>query len=647
MKTLDGEINNQAWKHGEKLFMKTQRKINNNDGMFELKFNGGILVIVLCFMFCINFSDDISYIYSIISMLIASTISSIYVLFFRCASVEDMFKWDSCTYSKFNALVEEYARSFKRNGVDQNNNTVLVLWRTQNDNIDTVAMVCGLQRSGGSFMLIDPRATGFYGMVQVLRDNPPDFILASNLLCRVIFLAAWFLKLPNFKYITSSALLHGMDKNNKNNVTKNLINDGSNLSSTVHNHTAAAVMFTSGSTGIPKIIHLSQFVLLSQAKSYGMLLRNALQYGDNKSLCNNNIKILQTTFNFPIFDYVNGFTTILPYGDFNNVQRLDVKQLLVTMRSQNVNTGFMSPSVWKRLLRYCRSENKKIPSSVKFTASGGSPLHPKFHSEIIDCFDSQFGQHISVYAMTEGLPLASIGSYEVLNNCSKWTKIGGGICLGRAIDGLKVKITPLSFINNDEVSAFHDNDADNLDSDTLLLCCPNPKEIINKNAAFQKFGEISLSGNNLTLGSNKYHDTGDVGYLDLADRIWLCGRKSHIVRSKSGRFLCSVALESIVNYLPSIEQCALVSSIEGRVVLFIEPTVLFGVQFNFEVSDILLDVKKILQKHSLLQHIDQIRILDENYCRLPTDPRHKSKILRSWFKMTGRNMKFHKIATVV
>ena len=276
MRTLDGEIKNQAWKHGEKIFMKTQRKINNDDLIFEVKFNRGILVIVLCFILCIFFSNDISYITAIISMFIAITISSIYVLFFRSASVENIFEWDSCTYFKFNALVEEYARSFNRNGVDGNNNTVWVLWRKKNDNIDTVAMVCGLQRSGGSFMLIDPRAIGFYGMLQVLRDNRPDFILASDLLCRVIFLATWCLRLPNFKYIASSALLHGMDKNKKNNVTKNIINEGSNLSSLVHDHTPAAAMFTSGSTGIPKIIYLSQFVLLI---IYLLLLNDLLVLG--------------------------------------------------------------------------------------------------------------------------------------------------------------------------------------------------------------------------------------------------------------------------------------------------------------------------------------------------------------------------------
>ena len=140
------------------------------------------------------------------------------------------------------------------------------------------------------------------------------------------------------------------------------------------------------------------------------------------------IRIMQTTYNFPLFDYVNGFISILPDGDFNNVQNLNVEHLLSTMEFQNVHAGFISPSVWKRLLNYCELNNQKFPKSVRFTASGGSPLHPVFHERMMKVFNSSFGEHISVYAMTEGLPLASIGSREVLEDCVTLTKIGGGIC---------------------------------------------------------------------------------------------------------------------------------------------------------------------------------------------------------------------------
>ena len=137
--------------------------------------------------------------------------------------------------------------------------------------------------------------------------------------------------------------------------------------------TIAGIMFTSGSTGLPKTVMLSQSVLYNQALAYGRLIRESI---DNRKSNISEIRIMQTTYNFPLFDYVNGFISILPDGDFNNVQNLNVEHLLSTMEFQNVHAGFISPSVWKRLLNYCELHNQKFPKSVRFTASGGSPLHP-------------------------------------------------------------------------------------------------------------------------------------------------------------------------------------------------------------------------------------------------------------------------------
>ena len=122
-------------------------------------------------------------------------------------------------------------------------------------------MVCGLMRAGGAFVLIDPRATGFYGMLKILKDTPPDFVFASELVCCIISIFSWFFRLPTFQYISStSLLLHGglmmmttnEDKldNNKKELRKDMISQ-----SFVNENTIAGVMFTSGSTGLPKNIH--------------------------------------------------------------------------------------------------------------------------------------------------------------------------------------------------------------------------------------------------------------------------------------------------------------------------------------------------------------------------------------------------------
>ena len=654
MNTLDGELRRQTIIHHEKIFMKTQQmKMNyNNDNNNNIDY---LYIMLTIIFFCIFYYNtfEIQYIHTNFSILFACILSSIYIYYRPHKSLKNKYEWTSCTYSDFNILIENYAKGFRHCGVNNEYGKTWVLWRKQNDNIHTVAMVCGLMRAGGAFVLIDPRATGFYGMLKILKETPPDFVFASEFVCCIISIFSWFFRLPTFQYISStSLLLHGglmmmttnEDKldNNKKELRKDMISQ-----SFVNENTIAGVMFTSGSTGLPKNIHLSQSTLVNQAKAYGKLFWNAIKNNtDDSSSTNNNnynnsdimIKILQTTFNFPLFDYVNGFTSILPVGDFNNVQNLNVEKFYMTMKNQKVNAAFVSPSVWKRLLIYCENTKQEFPTSVKFTASGGAPLHPTFHEKMIRLYNSKikpYGEHISVYAMTEGLPLASIGSREVLHACNEWTKIGGGICLGKPVTDLKVKIIPLSFTDHDD-----DDDQKSIHREQLLQC-PNFDIIIAKHALYQQFGEISVRGNMLT--HDQYHNTGDVGYIDLNDRIWLCGRKAHIIHTKSGHILSSVAFESIVNYLPYVKQSAIAlnkTKLQKDVVLFVEP--IANDILIWKINNIVFQLKTLLKKHKLLKYIDEIRILDFN-CELPTDPRHRSKIYRNWSKLTASNIKFQEI----
>ena len=58
------------------------------------------------------------------------------------------------------------------------------------------------------------------------------------------------------------------------------------------------------------------------------------------------------------------------------------------------------PLCLEAALNYCELNNQKFPNQ-SITASGGSPLHPVFLERMMKVFNSSFGEHISVYAMTE------------------------------------------------------------------------------------------------------------------------------------------------------------------------------------------------------------------------------------------------------
>ena len=132
-------------------------------------------------------------------------------------------------------------------------------------------------------------------------------------------------------------------------------------------------------------------------------------------------------------------------------------------------------------------------------------------------------QVFTPYGATEALPVAIAGSQEILGDTYQHTLEGAGVCVGKPVPGLEVKIIRCS----DEPIA-------QLSEDTIL------KE--------GQIGEIIVSGDQVTAsyygnheanGLSKikdndrfYHRMGDMGYLDGEGRLWFCGRKSHRVQNR-------------------------------------------------------------------------------------------------------------------
>ena len=155
------------------------------------------------------------------------------------------------------------------------------------------------------------------------------------------------------------------------------------------------------------------------------------------------------------------------------------------------------------------------------------------------------GYHL-VYGATEGFPLCQNQATNILKSGSE-TKSGNGICLGEAVSGVKIRI--LTF--RDSLDEF----------DNSLAVDVSGKGI-------NSIGEISVSGpvvyTRLIAGDEKafggpltwardtndrttWHRTGDLGYIDAEDRIWLVGRKKHRVELSNGVTLYPKQIEPILD----------------------------------------------------------------------------------------------------
>jgi acyl-CoA synthetase (AMP-forming)/AMP-acid ligase II len=146
------------------------------------------------------------------------------------------------------------------------------------------------------------------------------------------------------------------------------------------------------------------------------------------------------------------------------------------------------------------------------------------------------------------MPVAVMGSQEILSKTRKLSEQGYGICVGRVFSGLNVRIIRIS---DDSIQHW---------SDDLVLPPGEIGEITVKgDVVTQKYFERTRDDLLSKIIENEllWHRMGDLGWMDKEDRLWFCGRKSHRVVTESGT-LYTVPCEAIFNNHPNVFRSALV-----------------------------------------------------------------------------------------
>jgi acyl-CoA synthetase (AMP-forming)/AMP-acid ligase II len=218
------------------------------------------------------------------------------------------------------------------------------------------------------------------------------------------------------------------------------------------------------------------------------------------------------------------------------------------------------------------------------------------------------------YGATEAVPVISIASNEILSETRKLSEQGNGICIGRPINDLQIRIIKIS---DDPIDKW---------TDEILV-------------ADGEIGEITVKGDLVTrqyfekpqadaLAKIKdqnqiWHRMGDLGWKDTKGRIWFCGRKSHRVVTASGT-LFSIQCEAIFNNHPMVYRSALVgigAGLRQKPVICIEPEKAVDGYNQKELKKALVELAR---QHELTKNIETILF----HKSFPVDIRHNSKIFR-------------------
>ncbi len=242
-------------------------------------------------------------------------------------------------------------------------------------------------------------------------------------------------------------------------------------------------------------------------------------------------------------------STVLPRMDPTRPARVDPREILEPIRRLRITNLFGSPALLDRVGRSPEALGAELPS-LRRVFSAGAPV-PAATLERIGRLLPPGAQVFTPYGATEALPVAVIGSDEVLRETRHATEQGAGTCVGKVVDGVRVEII-------------------------RILDEPIPTWSDDLRAAPGEVGEIVVSGPQVTAsyfrradatglakirgpGGEVMHRMGDLGVLDEAGRLWFQGRKSQRVIA-GGKTYFTEPCEGVFNAHPEVFRTALVGA---------------------------------------------------------------------------------------
>ncbi len=298
----------------------------------------------------------------------------------------------------------------------------------------------------------------------------------------------------------------------------------------------AAILFTSGSTGIPKGVVYRHRHFAAQVE----LVRDS--YGIQPGEVD-----LPTFPPFALFDPALGMTTVIPPMDFTRPARVDPAMLVSLIQEYGVTNLFGSPALMNTLTRHLEARRIRLPG-LKRVLSAGAPVHPKVIERIHRALSDTADIH-TPYGATECLPVATISGRELIGELSAGNRAGRGICVGKPLAANRVRVIRIS----DDPIGLAEHAVDVLPGEIGEIAVYGP-------TVTDQYWEREAQNRAAKMVDEQgrvWHRMGDLGWQDEAGRLWFCGRKSERVRTPD-RELYTECIEGPVNAIPGVYRSALV-----------------------------------------------------------------------------------------
>jgi acyl-CoA synthetase (AMP-forming)/AMP-acid ligase II len=308
-----------------------------------------------------------------------------------------------------------------------------------------------------------------------------------------------------------------------------------NVAEDIGGDEVAAILFTSGSTGVPKGVVYRHRHFIAQIE----MLRDA--FGIEAGGVD-----LPTFPPFALFDPALGLSSIIPDMDPTRPARASPRKLHDAIARFGVTQLFGSPALVAVLAKYGRPLK-----GVKRITSAGAPVPAEVVSRMRELMDED-AQLWTPYGATECLPVAVIEARE-LEGTRELTERGFGTCVGRPVPRNRVRIIPITDAAIPEWSAELELPPGQLGE--ITVSGPSTTDAYFRRAEATVLAKIRETGAD---GVERIvHRMGDLGWFDTDGRLWFCGRKSQRVLTEMGG-LYTEQVEPVFNTHPRVRRTALV-----------------------------------------------------------------------------------------
>ena len=355
--------------------------------------------------------------------------------------------------------------------------------------------------------------------------------------------------------------------------------------------TKALITFTGESGGKPAGLIRTHGFFTAQRKA----LEKSLEISENS-------KVLTAFSEFILSNMCSGLTSIIPETGLGKIDETDGGIISSQILLENIDVIVAPPAFFDNLTVIHKNTGRSI-HSVKKIITGGIPVFPDIMENLKKLFP--YAEIKIIYGLSGAEPMSELCYNGLDENDIEKMKNGEGLLAGKIIDD-----TNLLIIENDPKISLGDTVKilDTGEAGEIIVSGKHIPDIYINNTG------DSGNGEKLLIDGKYWHKTGNLGYVDESERLWLLGRAGMEI-SRDNEKIYPFSIEAVLSFEKDIRKTAVISKM-GKIFLFVEIFYTEDKEEQFQIQDELEEKIKEMKIN-----VDKVIFIDE----IPMDKRNSGE----------------------